>query len=165
VILKIHQPAARRSDPTGFKLALPRAGRIPSDASLGQARLTDPAYRCTKYTQDPQVAKSLLRRRLRGIRQVVVSLSLKLSRSGASLGFSISGAADMTTGIIKWINEAKGFGLITPDSGGKDVFARFTPVRVNDKSRSEKLKLKQKVSFDITPGPDGDLALNIKPIG
>jgi CspA family cold shock protein len=71
----------------------------------------------------------------------------------------------MTTGIIKWINEAKGFGLITPDSGGKDLFARFTPIRVNDKSRADKLKLKQKVSFDITPGPDGDLALNIKPIG
>ena len=71
----------------------------------------------------------------------------------------------MTTGIIKWINEAKGFGLVTPDSGGKDLFARFTPIRANDRSRSEKLKLKQKVSFDITPGPDGDLALNIKPIG
>lgn len=71
----------------------------------------------------------------------------------------------MTTGIIKWINEAKGFGLITPDSGGKDLFARFTPIRVNDKSRADKLKLKQKVSFDITAEPDGDLALNIKPIG
>jgi len=70
----------------------------------------------------------------------------------------------MTTGIIKWINEAKGFGLITPDSGGKDLFARFTPLRASDKSRSEKLKLKQKVSFDITAGPDGDLALNVKPI-
>jgi CspA family cold shock protein len=66
----------------------------------------------------------------------------------------------MTTGIIKWINGAKGFGLVTPDSGGKDIFARFAPLRPGDKS----LRLKQKVSFDITPGPDGDLALNIKPI-
>ena len=68
----------------------------------------------------------------------------------------------MTTGIVKWINEAKGFGLVTPDSGGKDIFARFTPIRAGDKSRS--LKQKQKVSFDITSGPDGDLALNIKPL-
>jgi cold shock protein len=68
----------------------------------------------------------------------------------------------MTTGIVKWINELKGFGLITPDSGGKDLFARFTPVRPGEKSKQ--LKPKQKVSFDITSGPDGDLALNIKPI-
>jgi CspA family cold shock protein len=68
----------------------------------------------------------------------------------------------MTTGIVKWINEAKGFGLITPDSGGKDLFARFPPRRASDKSRP--LKLKQKVSFDVTSGPDGELALNIKPI-
>jgi cold shock protein len=71
----------------------------------------------------------------------------------------------MTTGIIKWINEAKGFGLITPDSGGKDVFARFAPIPANGRPRFDKLKLKQKVSFDITAGPDGDLALNIKAIG
>lgn len=70
----------------------------------------------------------------------------------------------MATGVIKWINEAKGFGLVTPDSGGKDVFARFTPIPANDRSRSGKLKPKQKVSFDITAGPDGDLALNIKAI-
>ncbi len=31
----------------------------------------------------------------------------------------------MTTGTVKWINDSKGFGLITPDSGGKDLFARF----------------------------------------
>jgi CspA family cold shock protein len=68
----------------------------------------------------------------------------------------------MTTGTVRWINEAKGFGLVTPDSGGKDIFARFTPIRSNDKSRS--LELKQKVSFDVTTGPDGELALNIKPI-
>jgi len=71
----------------------------------------------------------------------------------------------MTTGIIKWINEAKGFGLVTPDSGGKDLFARFTPIPANGSPRSGRLKLKQKVSFDVTAGPDGDLALNIKAIG
>ena len=68
----------------------------------------------------------------------------------------------MSTGMVKWINEAKGFGLVTPDSGGKDIFAQFAPIRPGEKSRS--LKPKQKVSFDIKSGPDGDLALNIKPI-
>jgi cold shock protein len=125
--------------------------------------LTSRVDRSTREEQDPQVAKSLLSRVPR-LSQVVVSLPLKLSRSGASLPFSFSGAANMTTGVIKWINEAKGFGLVTPDSGGKDIFARFSPIRVNDKSRTDKLKLKQKVSFDITPGPDGDLAANIKAI-
>jgi cold shock CspA family protein len=34
------------------------------------------------------------------------------------------------------INEAKGFGLVTPDGGGNDIFARFMPIRAGDKSRS-----------------------------
>ena len=75
---------------------------------------------------------------------------------------STLGAANITTGIIKWVNEAKGIGLLTPDSGGKDIFARFTPLRAGDKSRF--FMVKQKVSFDITAGPDGDLALNVKPL-
>ena len=68
----------------------------------------------------------------------------------------------MPTGIVKWINEAKGFGLVTPDSGGKDVFAQFPPVRAGSKSKP--LKINEKVTFDITVGADGELASNIKPI-
>ena len=67
----------------------------------------------------------------------------------------------MTTGIIKYINHEKGIGLLTPDIGGNDIFARFTPMRSGDKSRS--FTVKQKVSFEITPGPDGDFAVNVKP--
>jgi len=67
-----------------------------------------------------------------------------------------------TTGTIKWINEAKGFGLITPDGGGKDLFANF-PARARD-DKPGGLRIKQKVSYDLRPGPDGDQAVNIRTI-
>ena len=66
----------------------------------------------------------------------------------------------MTTGTVKWVNESKGFGLITPDSGGKDLFARFWALPGGDSCRS--VKEKQRVSFDAMAGPDGDQAVNIK---
>ncbi len=66
----------------------------------------------------------------------------------------------MTTGTIRWINESKGFGLITPDNGGKDLFARFWALPASDQSKS--MKQKQKVSFDLQPGADDDQAVNIK---
>jgi len=68
----------------------------------------------------------------------------------------------MTTGTVRWINERKGFGLITPDNGGKDLFARFW-ARAGDSSKS--LRQKQKVSFDVTADLDGEQAVNIRPIG
>jgi len=69
----------------------------------------------------------------------------------------------MTTGTVKWINDRKGFGLITPDSGGKDLFARFWAPSARATSKS--LKEKQQVSFDITADLGGEQAVNIKPIG
>ena len=66
----------------------------------------------------------------------------------------------MTTGIVKWVNESKGFGLIAPDGGGKDLFARFWALHSGDTCRS--VKEKQRVSFEAMVGPDGDQAVNIK---
>ena len=63
----------------------------------------------------------------------------------------------MTTGIIRWINESRRFGLITQDAGGKALFARF-------QQGTKPLKQKQKVSYDIALGPDGEYAVNIKSI-
>jgi CspA family cold shock protein len=67
-----------------------------------------------------------------------------------------------TTGTVKWINEAKGFGLIKPDDGGKDLFANFPVRRGGDKPGG--LKIKQKVTYEVKPGPDGDQAVNVKTI-
>jgi CspA family cold shock protein len=74
----------------------------------------------------------------------------------------LSRKADLTTGTVKWINDRKGFGLITPDSGGKDLVARIWAPSARATSKS--LTQKQKVSFDITADLGGEQAVNIKPI-
>jgi len=67
----------------------------------------------------------------------------------------------MATGTVKWFNDAKGFGFITPDQGGEDLFAHFSAISA---SGFKSLQEGQKVSFDITEGPKGKQASNIKPI-
>ena len=66
-----------------------------------------------------------------------------------------------TTGTVKWFNDGKGFGFITPDGGGKDLFAHFSAIQ-GDGHKS--LRESQKVSFDVTNGPKGAQASNIKPL-
>ena len=65
----------------------------------------------------------------------------------------------MATGTVKWFNNSKGFGFITPDGGGEDVFAHFSAIQAqNFKTLAEN----QKVSFDVTSGPKGERAENIR---
>jgi CspA family cold shock protein len=67
----------------------------------------------------------------------------------------------MSTGTVKWFNDAKGFGFITPDGGGKDLFAHFSEIQGKG---FKTLKENQKVSFEVKTGPKGEQATNIKPL-
>ena len=66
----------------------------------------------------------------------------------------------MSKGTVKWFNESKGFGFITPDDGGKDLFAHFSEIRGEG---FKTLKENQRVAFDVTTGPKGEQAANIRP--
>jgi CspA family cold shock protein len=64
----------------------------------------------------------------------------------------------MTTGTVKWFNDAKGFGFITPENGDKDVFVHFSAIQ-GDGFRS--LAEGQRVEFEVTDGPKGPQASNV----
>ena len=65
----------------------------------------------------------------------------------------------MATGTVKWFNDAKGFGFVTPADGGKDLFAHFSAIQGQG---FKTLKEGQRVSFDVTTGPKGLQASNIR---
>jgi cold shock CspA family protein len=67
----------------------------------------------------------------------------------------------MATGTVKWFNDTKGFGFITPDGGGEDLFAHVSEIQ-GDGFKS--LRENQKVSFEVKQGPKGKQAANIKPL-
>ncbi|MGL4980773.1 MAG: cold-shock protein [Fusobacteriaceae bacterium] len=63
-------------------------------------------------------------------------------------------------GTVKWFNEEKGFGFITGEDG-KDVFAHFSEIQ---KDGFKKLTEGEEVTFEVTTGPKGLVATNIKSI-
>jgi cold shock protein len=67
----------------------------------------------------------------------------------------------MATGIVKWFNADKGFGFISQDDGGQDVFAHFSQITA---SGYRSLEENQRVEFDVVQGPKGLQAENIRPI-
>lgn len=63
-----------------------------------------------------------------------------------------------TTGRVKWFNESKGFGFITPDDGSKDCFVHYTAIQGNG---FRTLAEGEQVEFDVTEGPKGPAAENV----
>src|SRR5689334_18134096 len=67
----------------------------------------------------------------------------------------------MATGTVKWFNSDKGFGFITQDDGGPDVFAHFSAIAT---SGFRSLEENQRVEFSVTQGQKGLQAENIRPL-
>jgi CspA family cold shock protein len=67
---------------------------------------------------------------------------------------------EMPTGTVKWFNESKGFGFITPAEGGKDVFVHFSAIQAEG---YKVLAEGQSVTFDVEDGPKGPQATNVVP--
>lgn len=66
----------------------------------------------------------------------------------------------MATGTVKWFNESKGFGFISQDDGGADVFVHFSAI---GGSGFKTLAEGQKVSYEVSPGPKGLQASEVLP--
>ena len=64
----------------------------------------------------------------------------------------------MATGVVKWFNNAKGYGFVTPDEGDQDVFVHFSAI---NSSGFKSLNEGDRVSFDIEQGQKGPAAANV----
>jgi CspA family cold shock protein len=67
----------------------------------------------------------------------------------------------MASGTVKWFNDAKGFGFITQDGGGEDVFCHHTAIQAEG---FRTLKEGQRVEFEVKKGPKGLQAASVRPV-
>jgi CspA family cold shock protein len=69
--------------------------------------------------------------------------------------------SNMQIGTVKWFDDGKGYGFITPESGGKDLFAHFSEIRAEG---FKSLQENQRVEFEVKQGQKGLQAANIRPL-
>jgi CspA family cold shock protein len=67
----------------------------------------------------------------------------------------------MAQGTVKWFNESKGYGFITPEGGGKDLFAHFSEIQA---AGFKTLQEGQRVEFNVSQGAKGPQATQIRPL-
>lgn len=72
-----------------------------------------------------------------------------------------STSSNRVIGTVKWFNDTKGFGFVTPEGGNEDLFIHFSSIQMDG---FKTLKENQKISFEITEGPKGKQAINIQPV-
>ena len=66
----------------------------------------------------------------------------------------------MSTGTVKWFNASKGFGFITPDDGGDDLFVNHSEIKVEGYASLDE---NQKVNYEVGEGKKGQCANNVTP--
>jgi CspA family cold shock protein len=82
------------------------------------------------------------------------------SRPARDNASSMRVSKDMQYGTVKWFNDAKGFGFISPEDGSADVFAHYSAINAKG---FRSLQEGQRVSYEVTQGPKGAQASNISP--
>lgn len=84
---------------------------------------------------------------------------LRFFVSSAGGGDREKGRNSMAKGTVKWFNDAKGFGFVTPEEGGEDLFVHFSAIQGDG---FKTLKEGQVVEFEATKGPKGMQASNVR---
>jgi cold shock protein len=71
----------------------------------------------------------------------------------------LTGDTTVATGVVKWFNGEKGFGFITQDGGGPDVFVHFSAIQAGG---YKNLNENDKVEYEVAQGPKGPNAANVR---
>jgi CspA family cold shock protein len=98
-------------------------------------------------------------RRIKNCTQGLLSPKSQGNRGMPSDSAVQEGDISMATGTVKWFNAGKGYGFISPSSGGDDVFAHFSAIEMDG---YKSLKEGQNVEFEIQDGPKGPQAARIR---